>query len=136
MENIHDLKIIGIDEMRPPRIRKEPYIDLFFELSHQAPAGWCSDFNSLMANNPSSPKINEKEGRFIEAWVRTPDEIVAFLEKLKAKVTECSREYIKRIELSIRSESNTDGSMAQESGEQGRLNRIIAALEFDDIKTK
>ena len=38
MEGISDLKIIGTDERRPPIIRKEPYIDVFFKLSHQAPA--------------------------------------------------------------------------------------------------
>ena len=31
MEGISDIKIIGIDEKRPPKIRKEPYIDLVFK---------------------------------------------------------------------------------------------------------
>ena len=136
MEGISDIRIIGIDEMRPPKIRKEPYIDIFFKLSHQAPTDWCSDFNALMAKHPSSPKINGKEGLYIEAWVKSPDEIVSFLEQLKVKVAECSCAYIKRIELSIRNAGDANASLAQEAGEQGRLNRIIAALDFDDMKTQ
>ena len=136
MEGISDIRIIGIDEKRPPKIRKEPYIDIVFKLSHQAPTDWCSDFNALLSKHPTSPKIKEKEGLYIEAWVRSPDEIVVFLEQLKAKITECNRRYIERIELSIRNASDANTSLAQEVGEQGRLNRIIASLDFDDIKTQ
>lgn len=88
MEGISDLRIIGIDEKRPPKIRKEPYIDVIFKLSHQAPGDWCDDFNALLAKHPATPKIKEKEGLYIEAWVRSPDEIVAFLELLNAKVSD------------------------------------------------
>ena len=136
MEGISDIRIIGIDEKRPPKIRKEPYIDIVFKLSHQAPTDWCSDFNALLSKHPTSPKIKEKEGLYIEAWVRSPDEIVVFLEQLKAKITECNRRYIERIELSIRNASDANTSLAQEVGEQGRLNRIIASLDFDDIKAQ
>ena len=73
MEGISDIKITGIDEKRPPVIRKEPYIDIFFKLSHQAPADWCKDFNALLSNHPTAPKIKEKEGLYIEGWVRTAD---------------------------------------------------------------
>ncbi|MCW9025464.1 MAG: hypothetical protein OQK73_12400 [Gammaproteobacteria bacterium] len=131
MEGISDLKIIGIDERRPPKIRKEPYIDIIFQLSHQAPADWCRDFNALLAKHPSTPKIKEKQGLYIEAWVRTPGDIVTFLDQLKDKVTECSREYIERVERSIRNAGNSNASLAQEGGEQGRLNRIIAELNYD-----
>ena len=44
MKNINDLKITGIDNARPPRIRKEPYIDLVFTLSEKANKEWCHDF--------------------------------------------------------------------------------------------
>ena len=47
MQNIMNIKIVGIDEKRPPLIRKEPYIDLFFQLSHKVPLDWCEDFNEL-----------------------------------------------------------------------------------------
>lgn len=135
MEGISDIRIIGIDEKRPPKIRKEPYIDIRFRLSHQAPADWCRDFNALLSKHPTTPKIKEQEGLYIEAWVRKPDEIVALVEQLKNTVVECTRHYIERVELSIRNAGVDGASLAQEeAGEQGRLNRIIAALDFDDVK--
>jgi hypothetical protein len=134
VEGISDIKIAGIDEKRPPVIRKEPYIDIFFKLSHQAPADWCKDFNALLSKHPTAPKIKEKEGLYIEGWVRTADEIEIFLEQLKEKIAECNRLYIERIELSLHNSNDSNALLAQQGGgEQGRLNRIIAALNFDDI---
>jgi hypothetical protein len=131
MEGISDISIIGIDELRPPVIRKEPYIDLFFKLSHQAPADWCRDFNALLTQHPASPKIKEKEGCFIESWVRTPDEIVELLELLKHTITDCTRQYIERINILARQDADASGAaLREEDGEQGRLNRIIAGLDF------
>ncbi len=135
MEGISDIKIVGIDEKRPPIIRKEPYIDIFFKLSHQAPLDWCKDFNALLSKHPTTPKIKEKEGLYIEAWVRSPDEIVALLKQLKNTVAECSRRYIERVELSMRNSNDANTLLARQgSGEQGRLNRIIAELDFDEVK--
>lgn len=134
MEGISDLKIVGVDERRPPIIRKEPYIDIFFKLSHQAPADWCNSLNAMLHKHPTSPKIKEKEGLYIEAWVKKPDEIVAFLALLQGKVTDCNQQYIERIELAARNAGTVDASLASENSEQGRLNKIIAALNFDEIK--
>lgn len=130
MQGISDIKIIGVDQSRPPVIRKEPYIDIFFQLSHQAPVDWCKDFNSMLTKHPGTPKITEKEGLFIETWVRKPEEIVGLLEELKETITECSRQYIERIELSAQLACNENMSLSGETGEQGRLNQIIASLEF------
>ena len=132
MDGISDIKIVGIDETRPPRIRKEPYIDLFFKLSHQAPADWCRDFNSLLAQHPASPKIKEKDGRYIETWVRTPDEIVPLLDLLKQSLAKCTKQYIDRIEYAARAAYRGHLTDDGETGEQSRLNRIISTLEFDD----
>lgn len=135
MEGISDIRIIGIDDKRPPKIRKEPYIDVIFRLSHQAPADWCRDFNALLSKHPSAPKLKEKEGLYIETWVRTPEEIAILLEHLKEKVAQCSRLYIERVERSIRSAANVNASVSlEDEGAQGRLNRIVAALDFSDIK--
>jgi len=135
VEGISDIKIVGIDEKRPPVIRKEPYIDIFFKLSHQAPLDWCKDFNALLSKHPTTPRIKEKEGLYIEAWVRSPDEITALLKQLKNTVAECSRRYIERVELSMRNSNDANALLARQgSGEQGRLNRIIAELDFDDVK--
>ena len=136
MEGISDIRIIGIDEKRPPKIRKEPYIDLFFKLSHKAPLDWCQDFNALLSKHPGKPRIKEKEGLFIDAWVKIPDDIAPFLEMLKDKITECSNNYIERIEAAIRNADKDNESTAEETGEQGRLNKIIASLVFDHIKTQ
>ncbi|HKK05089.1 MAG TPA: hypothetical protein VKA50_04505 [Gammaproteobacteria bacterium] len=131
MEGISDIRIAGIDDRRPPIIRKEPYIDIFFKLSHQAPADWCREFNNLAAKHPSSPRMKETEGLIIETWVRTPDEIVPLLDRLKDLVAQCTRQYIERIEESARQTGEANASLAHESGEQGRLNRILAGLDFD-----
>ncbi|HEY5603248.1 MAG TPA: hypothetical protein VIM41_09080 [Gammaproteobacteria bacterium] len=137
MEGISDIKIIGIDNKRPPIIRKEPYIDIVFKLSHQAPMDWCKEFNALLSKHPSTPRIKDKEGLYIEAWVRTPDEIAALLKQLKDTVAECSRQYIERVELSLRNTGDANALLAQQgAGEQGRLNRIIADLDFGDIKAQ
>ena len=132
MQGISDINIIGIDETRPPFIRKEPYIDIFFELSHQAPSDWCKDLNSQFVLNKitSNATINEKEGLFIKTWVRTPDEISSLLEQLKEEITECTHQYIERIRLSSQ-QSGGDTSERNESSEQANLNKIIASLIFD-----
>jgi len=133
MQGISDINIIGVDETRPPFIRKEPYIDIFFELSHQAPIDWCKDLNSLFAKNhtTSNAIIDEKEGLFIKTWVRTPDEITSLLEQLKEEITECTRQYIKRIQLSSQQSGSGDIAQTNESSEQANLNKIIASLIFD-----
>lgn len=136
MEGISDIKIIGIDEKRPPKIRKEPYIDVIFQLSHQAPADWCRDLNNLMSKHPSTPKVDEKEGLYITSWVRSPDEIASLLKELKEKIYACSCEYINRIELSTRNASDANDSLSGAGGEQGRLNQIIADLDFSDYEIK
>jgi hypothetical protein len=135
MEGISDIRIVGIDDKRPPKIRKEPYIDLFFKLSHQPPEDWCNTFNTLLAKHPSAPKIKETEGLFISAWVKTPDEVAELLTFLKNKVAECSRLHIEKIELSVRNSGAANSALMQDAGEQGRLNRIIAALDFSPDKT-
>lgn len=132
MEGISDIKIISIDEKRPPIIRKEPYIDIFFKLSHKAPVDWCKDFNALLSKHPTTPRVNEKEGLYISAWVRTPDEIVALLGQLKTSVADCTRAYIERIQLSQRNENEENTLAQQGGGEQQRLNQIVAALDFSD----
>ena len=132
MQGISDINIIGVDATRPPVIRKEPYIDIFFELSHQAPIDWCKDLNSLFTKNKttSNASINEKEGLFIKTWVRTPDEISSQLEQLKEEITNCTHQYIERIQLSSQL-SGDDTSKINETSEQANLNNIIASLVFN-----
>ena len=130
MEGISDIKISGIDEMRPPRIRKEPYINLFFKLIHKAPKGWCEQFNSLVARQEYPAKIDPAAGLFIETWVRKPDEIEPALAGLKKAVSQCNQEYIARILAEANSAADMQGN-PNETGEQRKLNRIVAGLNFD-----
>ena len=131
VEGISDIRIAGIDENRPPRLRKEPYIDLHFRLLHKAPPDWCEGFNDLLLKHEYAPKINAEEGLFINTWVRSPDEIAGLFLMLKEKVAECTTQYIEKIAASKRdADGNNDLLQKEGEGEQGRLNRIIGALDF------
>jgi hypothetical protein len=132
MEGISDIKIIGIDQNRPPMIRKEPYINLYFKLSHKAPVAWCDAFNRLVSKKKYSTRIEPDEGLFIETWLRKPEEIEAALEDLKEVVRVCSEEYIARLQAEMLAAASSGGGEMKDEGEQGRLNRIIAGLNFDD----
>lgn len=132
MEGISDIRIMGIDEKRPPRIRKEPYIDLFFRLTHKAPLDWCQDFTDLQSAREGAPKINTDECLYIETWVRTPDEIPGRLQVLKQGVAECNTRYIEKIRAHQRDRDSDNDQLLREEGPQGRLNRIIATLDFSE----
>lgn len=132
MEDIRDIKIVGIDEKRPPRVRKEPYIDLFFRLSHQAPKRWCQDFNKLAKDLVPPVRIDDSEGIYIDAYVRDMDNIALHLDKIKAKIALCNEQYIEEIRQRELAENTRNGLLLAEAGEQGKLNKIIAELRFDD----
>lgn len=129
MESISDIVIIGMDEHRPPRILKQPYIDLIFKLNHQAPADWCDEFNGLMSQYESKPCINTKEGLYIETWVRTPGEIVPHLQLIQTAIADCIALYVEKIAAKRRSASK-DHDQPEENSEQSQLNKIIAGLNF------
>lgn len=132
MEGISDIRIIGIDDLRPPMIRKEPYINLYFKLNHKAPSDWCNDFNRIVSKGQFTVKIEPEEGLYIETWVRKPDEIEVAFEKLKKAIIQCSKEYVERLEAEAQAALKRSGDSLENEGEQGRLNRIIAGLNFDD----
>ncbi|GAB4507722.1 MAG: hypothetical protein Tsb0026_04240 [Sulfuricaulis sp.] len=132
MEGISDIRIKGIDERRPPRIRREPYIDLCFRLSHKAPVDWCQDFTDHQSKLSIPVKIDTKECLYIETWVRTQDEIIGHLQMLKKAVTECNARYIEKVRAGERDRDGAIDDLAKEAGPQGQLNRIIAGLDFGD----
>lgn len=134
VEGISDIRIAGMDENRPPRLRKEPYIDLHFRLLHKAPPDWCEGFNDLLLKHEYAPKINTEEGLFITTWVRKPEEIAGLFQTLKETVTACTAQYIEKIAASKR-DADGDNDLLQKDGEgeQGRLNKIIAGLDFDCV---
>lgn len=131
MSDSTELKIVGIDESRPPRVRKEPYIDLVFKLSAKAPKEWCEDFNMLFKSSVYPVRIEMPEGLYIVTWVKTMDEIPAVVEKLKEKVAECNAITVKRKDDYEQSLKQASEALKGEQGEQGRLNEIIANLKFD-----
>lgn len=131
MEGISDIKITGIDERRPPKMRKEPYIDLWFKLSHKAPPDWCKDFNDSLSKTTYAPKIDLQEGLYIQTWVRSIDEIAAHLQLLKKGVTECTVRYIEKVQRLAKTADGATNLLKEGSGEQGRLNAVIAGLNFE-----
>jgi len=128
MEGISDIRIVGIDDKRRPRIMKEPYINLYFTLSHKAPSEWCADFNRILSKHQFTTRINEAEGLYIETWVRDPEDIPSHLAQMKEAVKRCNVEYIEKINAATRRASAGESN---EGGSQGRLNDIIAGLKFD-----
>lgn len=130
MPEFEDIKIVGIDLERPPQIRKEAYIDLFFNLSSKAPLDWCEDFNALGRRMDPAVKIEKNNGLFVEAWVRNMDDIAPHLEKIKQKVADCNEQYrekdrLKKLAL-LAARTSTSGTNVQQS----KLNEIVAGLKF------
>ena len=133
MEGISDIRINGIDEMRPPMIRKEPYIDLVFKFNHKVPENWCNDFSNVAARTKIPVKIDPKEGVYIQTWVRKPEDVQGMLDKLKVVVKTTSDEYVARIKAEAL--ANVKQSVSPDAvGEQGRLNDIVDALNYDDME--
>lgn len=132
MEGISDIRIIGIDAKRPPRIRKEPYIDIYFQLSHKAPIDWCQDFITVQTNMEYDVSMNIEDCLHIQTWVRTPNEIPKQLQSIKALVAECNQRYIENIVTSTLDQDSDNDNLNSELGPQGELNRIIAELDFSE----
>ncbi|MFZ0469927.1 MAG: hypothetical protein WAL92_13480 [Thiogranum sp.] len=132
MQSISDIRIVGIDEKRPPRVLKEPYIDLFFELSHQAPQEWCDDFNMLTGKLDPAIRIDKSKGLFIDTYVRDMSHIPAHLDAIKQKIVVCNEQYRAAVRKSEMAAAGTNADLLGDGGEQGKLNTIVAALKFDD----
>jgi hypothetical protein len=132
LQDTSDIRIVGFDEKRPPRAGKEPYIDLFFKLSRQAPEDWCEDFNRLTDKLEPTIRIDKKTGLFIDTYVRDMEHIPAHLGKLKEKVATCNAQYLEKARQRALLEAARIASQQGEGGRQGRLNLIVAGLNFDD----
>ena len=133
VEGISDIKITGLDPLRPPKLQKIPCIDLVFTLSHKAPKGWCEFFNNIMGKQTYSVRIDPEAGLFVETWVRKPGEIEKLLDTLKQGVIRCSDTYIADLEAKARQraiQANPTGGDGP-SAEQLALDAIVLALDFD-----
>ena len=132
MSDIKDIRVIGFDKDRPPRVRKEAYIDLYFQLSQKAPLDWCEDFNALGRKVNPSPKIDKNKGLHIETYVNNMDLIAQQLASVKALLLECSRQYQEKADEKARKLAASNVSLQGQDGEQLKLNQIVDALSFDD----
>jgi len=132
MNPINDIKIIGIDENRPPQMRKEAYIDVYFKLATKAPEDWCDDFNALGRKINPAVKINIKEGIFIEAWVKDMIDLPAQLEKIKLKIKECNEQYIEKARVKALAMAASVAANLGKGSKQQALNDIVATLKYDD----
>jgi hypothetical protein len=132
MSDIKEIRIIGFDNDRPPRVRKEAYIDLFFQLSQKAPLDWCEDFNALGRKANPSPKIDKNKGVHIESYVNNMNLIAQQLVAVKALLLECNQQYQQKIDEKARILAASNANLHGQEGEQLKLNQIVDAISFDD----
>jgi len=130
MTSISTIKIVGIDDDRPPAVRKEDYIDLYFKLSQKAPPDWCDDFNQLGHHLEPPVKVNKNSAIIIETWIRDMKLIPEHLEKIKQKITLCNEQYLEKIKQKKLAALAKSTSLQGEDGRQNQLNLIVATLEF------
>lgn len=131
MSTINDIKIIGIDDERPPQVRKEAYIDLFFKLSQKTPTDWCEDLNKLGHQIEPPFKIDKNRGIVVETWIRDMTLIPQHLEKIKHKIIECNEQYLEKLRQKALSLAAKNASSNGQDSKQGQLDLIVATLKFE-----
>lgn len=126
-----EIKIIGIDENRPPRIDKDSHIKLFFKLSRIASKEWCNDFNTIGKQLAPPAKMETQQGLYIETQVYNIEHIQSHLDNIKAKVQTCNNRNIESFhrEDLVAAEKLLLGN----NGIHEKLNKIIANLNFDNL---
>lgn len=132
MKLFNEIKIIGIDENRAPRIRKESYIDLFYQLSEEAPEPWCEVFNVHGRHVKPMAKIDINSRGFINAYVNHMDAIPSHLMQLKLVVADCNIQYLEKFRQREAALAKENAALRELGGEQFKLNEIIASLDFGD----
>ena len=125
------LRIIALDPKRLPVIRKEPYIELYFELSEEAPQLWREDYNARLNKNLSRPRVEADDGKYIRTWVRKPAEIAPHL-KLMQKTAEQSNQQAVAAALERLAVQEGDEGSQTVSKDQVALNAAILALDFGE----
>ncbi len=130
MSTFEEIRIMGIDEQRPPRIRKEAYIDLYFKLSHKAPLDWCEDFNALGRQIDPAAKIDKNAGECIDTYTKDMDSIQSHLNDIKQTIIECNEQYQEKIRQRELAAAASNAELIGQDGEQHKLNEIISALRY------
>ena len=131
MEEFKELKIIGLDENRPPKAEgrgDKSIIHLFLKLSHKASVNWCQDFNRLLEGAIPSVHIKVDGGLFIETWVRKPEEIQGHITSIQEKVRAVNEQYENRL---IEKQKQFDKSIQEQSQLQEKIDSIVDSLKFD-----
>jgi len=132
MTPFKEIKITGIDTNRPPRIRKEAYIDLFYQLSEDAPEEWCEDFASFGRQVNPQAKIDKVKPGFISTYVNDMDAIPRHFEQIKQAVTDCNTQYLEKVRQRAQALASENAAAREEGGQQFKLDEIIASLDFDE----
>ena len=134
MTLFNEIKIIGIDANRPPRIRKEAYIDLFYELSEDASEEWCEDFEGFGRQVNPPAKVDKTRRCFINTYVNDMNVIPAHFEQIKQAVVECNAQYLEKLRQREQALARDNASLSEQGGQQFELNQIIESLDFDSAK--
>jgi hypothetical protein len=132
MTQFSEIKITGIDTNRPPRVRKEAYIDLFYQLSEDAPEEWCDDFVSFGRQVNPLAKIDKIKPGFINTYINDMDEIPKHFEQIKQAVVDCNTQYMEKLMKREQALARENVTAREEGGQQFKLDEIIAALDFDE----
>lgn len=131
MSSFEEVKITGLDSDRPPQVRKESYIDLFFKLSTKAPPDWCEDFNVLGRQLSPAAKIGKATTDCIDTYVNNMEKIPFQLNEIKQTVKDCNEQYLEKIKQKAIALAASNTALQGQGGEQDKLNQIIASLAFD-----
>ena len=131
MTQFNEIKIIGIDANRPPRVRKEAYIDLFYQLSEDAPEEWREDFAGFGRQVNPLAKIDKIKPGYIRTYVNDMDAIPRHFEQLKQAVVDCNTQYLEKLRQRELALARENDAAREQGGQQFRLDEIIASLDFD-----
>ncbi len=131
MSSFEEIKIVGIDPERQPRVRKESYIDLFFRLSTKAPDDWGEEFNALGRQLNPAAKVDKTNNMCIETYVNDMNNIQRHLNEIKQAVQDCNAKHVAKIEKRAADLAASQAALQGEDGAQHHLNQIIAALDFE-----
>jgi hypothetical protein len=126
-----DIKITGIDERRPPVVRKEPYIDLYFKLSEEPPAEWKAIFENLVKRIDPPIHVEAKSGTIITTYVRDMKEIQSQLDVIKKRIVTSNENYRAYVVEKAADDAAKLLKLNQGEGAQAKLNAIVATLNYN-----
>jgi len=124
-----DYKIIGMDPERPPRIQRQPCIDLVFELDEEPTSEWINEFGSVTGKSKYTVAVDSENPLYIATWVRKPQEIQGHLNEVKSMVRLANTNNAERARKAVGVVVTTKEETI--SPEQEALNGVVAKLDFE-----